>query len=119
MANGGRKIARTLSRVHVFSDDLLFGSRLAADLSGAGHEVTVGPRPDRGADAIVADLTYEADERIAALAPPRPPTLAFFSHVETDVRARALAAGIELVVPRSRVAREGPALLAGLLATAR
>ena len=119
MANGGRKIARTLSRVHVFTDDLLFGSRLASDLTAAGHEVTVGPRPDRGADAIVADLTYEADERIAALAPPRPPTLAFFSHVETDVRARALAAGIELVVPRSRVAREGPALLAGLLATAR
>jgi hypothetical protein len=117
--HGGRKIARALSRVHVFTDDLLFGSRLASDLSAAGHEVTVGPRPDRGADAIVADLTYEADERIAALAAPRPPTLAFFSHVEADVRARALAAGIDLVVPRSRVAREGPALLAGLLATAR
>jgi hypothetical protein len=108
-----------LSLVHVFTDDLLFGSRLASDLTAAGHEVTVGPRPDRDADAIVADLTFDADARIAALSPPRPPTLAFFSHVEAGVRTRALAAGIELVVPRSRIAREGPSLLAGLLATGR
>jgi hypothetical protein len=108
-----------VARIHVLTDDLLFGSRLRGDLEGAGHDVTLGPRPDRGADAIVADLTYDADERIAALALPRPPTLAFFSHVEADVRGRALAAGIELVVPRSRIAREGPSLLAALLATER
>ncbi len=108
-----------MSRIHVLTDDLLFGSRLQSDLEAAGHVVTLGPTPDRSADAIVADLTYEADATIAALAPPRPPTLAFFSHVEPDVRARALAAGIELVVPRSRIAREGPSLVAGLLATAR
>jgi hypothetical protein len=108
-----------MSRVQLFTDDLLFGSRLQADLVAAGHEVTLGATPDRGADAIVADLTHDADARIAALARPRPPTLAFFSHVEAEVRARALAAGIDVVVPRSRIAREGPALLAGLLATAR
>jgi len=108
-----------MPRVQLFTDDLLFGSRLQADLVAAGHEVTLGPAPDHSADAIVADLTYDADARIAALAPPRPPTLAFYSHVEADVRDRALAAGIELVVPRSRIAREGPALLAGVLATAR
>ena len=76
-------------------------------------------RLDRAADAIVADLTHDADARIATLAPPRPPTLAFFSHVETGVRTAALAAGIELVVPRSRIAREGVSLLAALLATER
>jgi len=108
-----------LTLVHVLTDDLLFGSRLQADLVGAGHQVTLGPNPDHSADAIVADLTHAADARIAALAPPRPPTLAFFSHVETDVRSRALAAGIELVVPRSRIAREGPSLVARLLAIAR
>jgi hypothetical protein len=32
------------------------------------------------------------------------------------VRDRALAAGFDLVVPRSRMAREGPQLVAGLLA---
>jgi hypothetical protein len=45
--------------------------------------------------------------------------LAFFAHVEPGVRERALAAGVELAVPRSRIARDGPALLASLLATAR
>ena len=101
------------------TDDLLFGSRLRGDLEGAGHEVALGITVDRSADAIVADLTVDADARILALAPPRPPTLAFYSHVESAVRTRALEAGIEVVVPRSRIAREGPSLLAGLLATAR
>jgi len=108
-----------LSVVCVLTDDLLFGSRLHADLEAAGHTVTLAPAPDHDADAIVADLTHDADTRIAALAAPRPPVLAFYSHVESDVRARALAAGIEMVVPRSRIAREGETLLADLLATAR
>jgi hypothetical protein len=108
-----------LALVHVLTDDLLFGSRLCADLEAAGHNVTLSPLADRTADAIVADLTHDADTRIAALAAPRPLVLAFYSHVEADVRARALAAGIEMVVPRSRIAREGPTLLADLLATAR
>ena len=114
--------------MHLLTDDLLFGSRLQADFTAAGHEVTLGPRADASAQAIVADLTHDADARLAELGPalerepggpPRPPVLAFFAHVEPDVRERALAAGVELVVPRSRIAREGPALLAGLLATAR
>ena len=90
--------------------------------------MTLGPRADPAAEAIIADLTHDADACLAELAlgrdadphePPRPPVLAFFAHVEPDVRERALAAGVELAVPRSRIAREGPALLAGLLATAR
>jgi hypothetical protein len=108
-----------LATVHVLTDDLLFGSRLQAELAAAGHVVTLGLPLPGAADAIVADLTHDADARIAALAPPRPPTLAFFSHVEVDVRTRALAAGSEVVVPRSRIAREAPLLLAALLATAR
>ena len=108
-----------MSVICILTDDLLFGSRLRADLESAGHKVTLSPLADRTADAIVADLTHDADTRIAALAAPRPPVLAFYSHVESDVRARALAAGIEMVVPRSRIAREGETLLADLLATAR
>jgi DNA-binding NarL/FixJ family response regulator len=111
--------------VHVLSDDLLFGSRLQADLTAAGHEVTLGPRTQAGAEAVIADLTHEPDAQLAQLAqllataPPRPPVLAFFAHVEPDVRERALAAGVDQAVPRSRIAREGSALLAALLATAR
>jgi hypothetical protein len=105
-----------MARVQILSDDLLFGSRLQADLTGAGHTVAQGVAPDPSVDAIVADLTHDADARIAALTGSRPPVLAFYSHVETEVRERALEAGIEVVVPRSRIAREGPALLVALLA---
>jgi DNA-binding NarL/FixJ family response regulator len=114
-----------MAHVHVLSDDVLFGSRLQADMTAAGHEVTLGPRPQPGAQAILADLTHDADGRLQTLAPvlaappPRPAILAFFAHVEPDVRERALAAGVDRVVPRSRMAREGPALLAALLSTAR
>ena len=43
-------------------------------------------------------------------------TLGFFAHVEPEVRKRALQAGFDLVVPRSRMAREGAQLVAGLMA---
>jgi hypothetical protein len=43
-------------------------------------------------------------------------TLGFFAHVQPEVRERALNAGFDLVVPRSRMAREGPVLVDGLLA---
>jgi hypothetical protein len=109
-----------VARVQILTDDLLFGSRLEADLTGAGHTVSHGLVPEGGADAIVADLTHDGPARIAALAAAqRPPVLAFYSHVEVDVRERARAAGFEMVVPRSRIVREGPALLAALLVTGR
>jgi hypothetical protein len=44
------------------------------------------------------------------------PIVGFYSHVETDVRSQAEAAGFELVVPRSRMAREGAALVERLIA---
>ena len=42
-------------------------------------------------------------------------TLAFYSHVDAAVRERAEEAGFDLVVPRSRMAREGAELVARLL----
>ena len=45
-------------------------------------------------------------------------TLGFYSHVDVSARERAEAAGVKLVVPRSRMAREGAELVAGLLAEA-
>ena len=44
------------------------------------------------------------------------PSLGFYSHVEQDVRQAAEAAGYDLVVPRSRMNREGAALVERLLA---
>jgi DNA-binding NarL/FixJ family response regulator len=114
-----------MAHVHVLSDDLLFGSRLQAQLTAAGHEVTLGPRLQADAQAVIADLTHEPDAQLVALAQllaserPRAPVLAFFAHVEPGVRERALAAGVDQAVPRSRIAREAATLLAALLATAR
>jgi hypothetical protein len=108
-----------MARVFVLTDDLMFGSRLQADLVRANHEVTLGMAPDHSADLVIVDLTHEPDAMLEALGATHPPALGFFSHVEPAIRERAIAAGIEVVVPRSRIAREGPALVAALVATAR
>jgi hypothetical protein len=103
-----------------FIPDLLFGSNVVGALTAAGHEVTLVPALDTGATegaaALIVDLTADVPDRLAALPAERPPTLAFYSHVETDVRELAERAGIDSVVPRSRMAREGAALVARLLA---
>ena len=103
-----------------FIPDLLFGSNVVGALAAAGLDVQLVSTPDGAvdADALIVDLTTDAAERIAALPTPRPPTIAFYSHVETDVRELAEHAGLDLVVPRSRMAREGPALVQRLMANA-
>jgi hypothetical protein len=114
-----------VARVVAFVPDLLFGSNVVGALRAAGHEPTLVSNLDTlrddliGADALVVDLTYDAVDRIEQVRRRRPPgvrTLAFYSHVETDVRSRAERAGFDLVVPRSRMAREAAALLDRLLA---
>jgi hypothetical protein len=109
--------AAPVARVHILSDDLLFGSRLRAELETAGHAVSLGLEPAAGAELVVVDLTVDAEERIDSL--PRLPALAYYAHVESEVRELASARGIDLAVPRSRIAREAPALVERVLATAR
>ncbi len=103
-------------RVAALVDDLLFGSKVKAMLEAAGHEVAlVSTVPAPGeADALVVDLTTGAADVEAIGASPLP-TLGFYAHVEPAVRDRALAAGFDVVVPRSRFAREGPELVAALV----
>jgi hypothetical protein len=103
-----------------FIPDLLFGSNVVGSLAAAGHEVRLVASPDElsGAELLIVDLTADARERLAALPEPRPRTLAFYSHVETDVRELAQRAGVDLVVPRSRMAREGPSLVQKLVSNA-
>jgi CheY-like chemotaxis protein len=120
-----------VARIVAFVPDLLFGSNVLGALSAAGHEATLAGDERRlaeqapEADVLIVDLTAEAAQRIDAAqaardARPdgtRTPTLAFYSHVETDVRAIAEAAGFDLVIPRSRMAREGAALVTRLAST--
>jgi hypothetical protein len=105
-----------VARVVALVSDLMLASRVEGSLTAAGHEVTVKAVPDAetaGADAIVADLEAVDAEAVAALAPP---ALGFYSHVDVDTKKAAEAAGFDLVVPRSRMARELPALVERLIA---
>lgn len=115
-----------MARVVAYIPDLLFGSNVLGALRSAGHDpVLVGDadsiaRELSGAQVLVVDLTADAAERlerIEAILHDAVRTLAFYSHVEADVRTQAERAGFDLVVPRSRMAREGPRLVARLLET--
>ncbi|MGO9487583.1 MAG: hypothetical protein ACLQBB_00975 [Solirubrobacteraceae bacterium] len=116
----------------VLSADLMFGSRLHSALTSAGHDVELvadqdalrerlGDRADAPARALLVDLTDAELGGAEALEALRDEgrlgelrTLAFYSHVDAAARERAGQAGFELIVPRSRMARESPALLARL-----
>lgn len=106
-----------MARIVALSADLMLGSKVEATLSAAGHEVTLSPSlqeaPLDEADLIVADLDLGNPEALVGLGIP---VLGYYSHVDIETRAAAEAAGIDLVVPRSRLARELPQLAARLLA---
>jgi hypothetical protein len=105
-----------VARVLSIATDLMLASRVDAGLTAAGHHVvlaqSLAAAPLDEAELIVADLEVESPEKLAATGIP---VLAYYSHVDTDARAAAEAAGLQLVVPRSRMARELPALVARLL----
>ncbi len=104
-----------MARVALLCPDLLFGSKLEGGLRAVGHEVARYSSVDeaRGADAdiLVVDLTSDVDSRLGLGDVTGRPKLAFYSHVEHDTRLRAEEAGFDLVVPRSRMAREMGALV--------
>jgi hypothetical protein len=105
-----------VARVIAISSDLLLGSKVEAMLRAAGHEVTMASglqgAPLEGAELIVADLDAED---ATALVGHGMPVLGYYSHVDVETKQRAEAAGVDLVVPRSRMARELVSLAAGLL----
>jgi len=115
-----------MARVVALLPDLLFGSKVQGMLAAAGHDVTVVGSPAAaleqldGSDLLVVDLCEDAEGRIERLAGAAGTTklLAFYLHTDVDTRVRALDAGFDLVVPRSRMAREGASLADGLLASA-
>jgi hypothetical protein len=112
-----------MARVVALVPDLLFGSNVIGSLQAGGHEAVLvsdlNSVEPAAVDVLVVDLTADSGERIEAVrgsALAAVPKLAFYSHVEADVRAAAEQAGFELVVPRSRMAREGAALVNRLAA---
>ena len=90
-------------KVVVHVDDLMFGSRVRELLEAAGHEVVFGA--GEAADVAFVDLTHQWVEK------PPVPALAVYGHTSPETRARAIAAGYELAVPRSRFMRESAELM--------
>jgi len=126
-----------MARVVALVPDLLFGSQVQGMLAAAGDEVELLGNEhrvrDRLGDAaapavavLVVDLTIathalDGPALVQALAGEgvlaRTRTLGFYAHVDVSVRERAEQAGFDLVVPRSRMAREGAALVASLVSS--
>jgi hypothetical protein len=106
-----------LARVLSIATDLMLASRVDAMLTAAGHHVILAgsleEAPLDEVELIVADLDVENPEALVGLGVP---VLGYYSHVDVDTREVAEAAGVDLVVPRSRMARELPALVDQLLA---
>jgi len=116
-----------VARVVALIPDLMFGSKVLAMLERAGHEVTLTAQEDEAraeiefSDVLVVDLTTDDVDGIMLVDSMQSGgelrgqrTLGFYSHVEDEVRRRAETAGFDLVVPRSRMAREGADLVGRL-----
>ena len=99
----------------------MLASRVEATLAAratrcGGPEPPDGRRPGRR-DLIVADVgEVDPGRRRWATAFP---CSAFYRHTDPETRRRAEAAGVDLVVPRSRLAREMPELVDRLLSATR
>jgi CheY-like chemotaxis protein len=123
-----------MARVLVLTGDLLFGSRVQGALTLAGHDVELIADRTRlserlaaavdaahpAADVLVVDLTDESLDGADVVASLKlsgelgaTRTLGFYSHVDVAARQRAEDAGFDIVVARSRMAREGAELVAG------
>jgi CheY-like chemotaxis protein len=108
-----------VARVVAVFDDLLLGSNVLGMLTAAGHDAQLAANPETvAADVLVVDLGSEGFDGVALVERLRASgelegtaTLGVYSHVQHDVKLRAEAAGFDLVVPRSRMAREGAALV--------
>ena len=111
-----------MASVVALFDDLLLGSNVLGMLRAAGHEARLtgdagAVHPD-GAAVLIVDLASAGFDGVAAVEGLRAAgelgetrTLGVYSHVDAETKRRAEGAGFDLVVPRSRMAREGAALI--------
>jgi hypothetical protein len=111
-----------LAHVVALAPDLFFASKIKETLVSAGHDVEIcGTVPEVEAQAGESDLVI-VDLHTDGLDPASLSArlggkrlLGFYSHVDVDTRAKAEQAGFHLVVPRSRMARDMPQLVARLV----
>ena len=106
-----------MARIVVVATDLMLASKVDATLRAAGHEVTIsqaiGEAAFEGADLVIADLELGEPDSLAGHGVP---VLGYFPHTKPEIREAAEAAGVDLAVPRSRMARETAELVERMLA---
>ncbi|MCA1815683.1 MAG: hypothetical protein LC746_04620 [Acidobacteria bacterium] len=113
-------------RVLAAVDDLFFASKIRAAAESLGVEYDSARSVESAVekarahrpDLVVADLqsqrcdpfalaeSFKADAALRDV-----PFVGFFSHVQTELRGRALASGFDRVVARSAFVKELPAIL--------
>ncbi len=111
----------TARRVLAVVPDLFFATKLAATARVAGVELEL-ISPARAAERLAQTLPalilldLHVPDGVALVralksAAPTVPVVGFFSHVEIELRAEALAAGADAVLPRSQFVSRLAALL--------
>ena len=111
----------------ILADDLIWATRLAELVRGAGGM----PVPTRSlaafelalpeVDRVIVDLTARAYDGIVAVAlaaAGKRPVLAVGQHDDVDLRRRAMAAGAGRVHPYRRLFEDGPRQIGAWLAEA-
>ena len=114
----------TGARVLVLMPDLLFGSKVKAMLEADGNDVELAAGETdvwdqiAGTDVLVVDLNADdvdgpmlLDTLRAGGEAGRVRSLGIYAHTDVDLKRHAEEAGFDLVVPRSRMAREGAELV--------
>jgi DNA-binding NarL/FixJ family response regulator len=113
-------------RVLVLADDLIWSTRLIAQVQAAGVEgapvrtLSALSQALPAADAVIVDLTARAYDGVVAVrkaADAGRRVLAVGQHDDADLRRRALAAGAERVLPYRKLFEDGPDTLSKWLAT--
>jgi DNA-binding NarL/FixJ family response regulator len=104
LEGGDDRLARCDVLVVDLTDEALGGVEVVEEVVSAKRrrEPEVSAEPPSGETAAATRLR----------------TLGFYSHVDVETRERAQRAGFDLVVPRSRMAREGGELVSRLAASA-
>ena len=102
-------------------DDLFFSAKIGATAQSCGVPVEfvasrvalIAKAQGQAPGLIIIDLNGSATEPVESIRDLKAlpelratPLLAFFSHVQTDLRERAMAAGCDTVIPRSLFSRD-------------
>jgi CheY-like chemotaxis protein len=118
-----------MARVALLCPDLMFGSKIEEALRAGGHYVTRYDGEDMAraaipeSDVLVVDLTADQFDAASLVESMKmghelvgTPAVGFYPHVDQETRRRAEEAGYDVVVPRSKMARETAAVVERALA---